>query len=212
MIALFLASLAGFLVLSVPISFALGLTSLVMMLRMGSVDFIAIPHNILNGTDDIRLMAIPFFILAGEIMKESGLSLGIIWFLKSLLGHMKGGLGYVSIIASAIFAGVSASAAADTQAIGTRILPIMKNEGYEIRKSAAVICAAGTLGPIIPPSIPMVVFGAVGNVSVTRMLLGGIVPGIITGSLLFISWYLVVRKDTFAIIRKDSCRRALQTS
>jgi len=190
-IGVFLVSLGVLLVLGLPVGFALALTGVVMVVQSGSIDLGVIPQSILHGIDDRRLMAIPFFILAGEIMKESGLSLGIIWFFKTLFARIRGGLGFVSIIAGAIFAGVSASAAADTQAIGARILPLMKNEGYDIRKGSAVICAAGTLGPIIPPSIPMVVYGAMANVSVTRMLLGGILPGLITGALLFLSWRVV---------------------
>ncbi len=195
MIFIFLLLLAFFLVLSIPIGFSLGLTSMSMLLFMGRTDFIVIPQNVLKGTDNFALMAIPFFILAGEIMNEGGLSLGIVRFVKSLLGHIKGGLGYVSIVASMIFAGISGAAVADTSAIGSVLLPIMKKEDYEVKKSTAIVCAAGTIGPIIPPSIPMVVFGVVGNVSITRMFLGGIIPGAITGILLFISWRMVIAKD-----------------
>jgi len=195
MIAVFLISLVGFLALSIPIGFSLGLTSMTMLIYMGKLDFIVIPQNFLKGTDNFALMAIPFFILAGEIMNEGGLSLGIVRFVKSLLGHIKGGLGYVSIVASMIFAGISGAAVADTSAIGSVLLPIMKKEGYEVKKSTAIVCAAGTIGPIIPPSIPMVVFGVVGNVSITRLFLGGIIPGIITGLLLFVSWFVVIRKE-----------------
>ena len=202
MILVFLISLAFFLVLSIPIGFSLGLTSLSMMLYLERTDFMIIPQNILKGTDNFALMAIPFFILAGEIMNEGGLSLGIVRFVKSLLGHIKGGLGYVAIVASMIFAGISGAAVADTSAIGSVLLPVMKKEGYEVRKSTAIVCAAGTIGPIIPPSIPMVVFGVVGNVSITRMFLGGIIPGIITGLLLFISWYVVIRKEKLPTFKR----------
>lgn len=202
MIFIFLLSMAFFLILSIPIGFSLGLTSLSMLLYMGRTDFLVIPQNILKGTDNFALMAIPFFILAGEIMNEGGLSLGIVRFVKSQLGHIKGGLGYVAIVASMIFAGISGAAVADTSAIGSVLLPIMKKEDYDVKKSTAIVCAAGTIGPIIPPSIPMVVFGVVGNVSITRMFLGGIIPGLITGLLLFISWRVVTAKDNLKTYKR----------
>lgn len=206
MIVFFLLSLTFFIVLSIPIGFALGLTSIVMLIYLGETDFFIVPQNILKGADNFSLMAIPFFILAGEVMNEGGLSLGIVRFVQTLLGHIKGGLGYVAIVASMIFAGISGAAVADTSAIGSVILPIMKKEGYDVNKSTAIVCAAGTIGPIIPPSIPMVVFGVVGGVSITRMFLGGIIPGVITGLLLFISWRVVTRKDEFVTYKRASSK------
>lgn len=204
MIVFFLLSLVFFIVLSIPIGFALGLTSITMLVFLGETDFFIVPQNILKGADNFSLMAIPFFILAGEVMNEGGLSLGIVRFVQTLLGHIKGGLGYVAIVASMIFAGISGAAVADTSAIGSVLLPIMKKEGYDINKSTAIVCAAGTIGPIIPPSIPMVVFGVVAGVSITRLFLGGIIPGIITGLLLFISWRIVTRKDVFVTYERAS--------
>jgi tripartite ATP-independent transporter DctM subunit len=203
-IAFFLLSLAFFLVLSIPVAFALGLSSVTMLIFLGETDFFIVPQNILKGADNFSLMAIPFFILAGELMNEGGLSLGIVRFVQTLLGHIKGGLGYVAIVASMIFAGISGAAVADTSAIGSVLLPIMKKEGYDVNKSTAIVCAAGTIGPIIPPSIPMVVFGVVGGVSITKMFLGGIIPGIITGLLLFISWRVVTAKDEFVTYERAS--------
>ncbi len=204
MILFFLLSLTFFVVLSIPIGFALGLTSIVMLIFLGDTNFFIVPQNILKGADNFSLMAIPFFILAGEVMNEGGLSLGIVRFVQTLLGHIKGGLGYVAIVASMIFAGISGAAVADTSAIGSVILPIMKKEGYDVNKSTAIVCAAGTIGPIIPPSIPMVVFGVVGGVSITRMFLGGFIPGVITGLLLFISWRVVTRNDKFVTYKRAS--------
>ena len=204
MIVFFLLSLTFFIVLNIPIGFALGLTSITMLVFLGETDFFIVPQNILKGADNFSLMASPFFILAGEVMNEGGLSLGIVRFVQTLLGHIKGGLGYVAIVASMIFAGISGAAVADTSAIGSVLLPIMKKEGYDVNKSTAIVCAAGTIGPIIPPSIPMVVFGVVGGVSITRLFLGGIIPGIITGLLLFISWRVVTRKDVFATYPRAS--------
>ena len=212
MILVFLVSLFFFLALSIPIAFSLGLTSVVMLLFLGRMDFVVIPQNFLSGTDNFALMAIPFFILAGEIMSEGGLSLGIVDFVKSLIGHIRGGLGYVTIVACMIFAGISGAAVADTSAIGSVILPVVKKEGYDVEKSTAIVCAAGTIGPIIPPSIPMVVFGVVANVSITKMFLGGIIPGVITGLLLFISWYIVTRKDDLKTSQRASIVEILKST
>jgi tripartite ATP-independent transporter DctM subunit len=154
-------------------------------------------------------MAIPFFILAGEFMNEGGLSLGIVKFVKSLLGHVKGGLGYVAIVASMIFAGVSGAAVADTSAIGSVLLPLMEQEGYRKDKSTALVCAAGCVGPIIPPSIPMVVFGVMGGVSITRMFLGGIVPGLITVILLIFAWFLLTRKEKLLTYERATLKEIL---
>jgi len=176
---------------------------------MNRPDFLIIPQNILKGADNFSLMAIPFFILAGDIMNEGGLSLGIVKFVQSILGHVKGGLGYCAIVGSMIFAGVSGAAIADTSAMGSVLLPIMEKEGYDKKKSTAIICASGCIGPIIPPSIPMVVFGVVGGVSVTRMFLGGVIPGIITGLFLFVSWYIVTRKDNLPTTKRANFKEIL---
>jgi tripartite ATP-independent transporter DctM subunit len=206
---IFVLSLIAFVAINIPIGFSLALTSLVLMLYMGNFDFIIIPQNFLRGADNFALMAIPFFILAGEFMNEGGLSLGIIRFVKSLLGHIKGGLGYVAIVASMIFAGVSGAAVADTSAIGSVLLPLMEKEGYKKDKSTALVCAAGCVGPIIPPSIPMVVFGVVGGVSITRMFLGGIMPGFITVLLLIVAWFLLTRKEKFQTYEKATFKEIL---
>lgn len=209
MLIIFVLSLIAFVAINIPIGFSLALTSLVLMLYMGNFDFIIIPQNFLRGADNFALMAIPFFILAGEFMNEGGLSLGIIRFVKSLLGHIKGGLGYVAIVASMIFAGVSGAAVADTSAIGSVLLPLMEKEGYKKDKSTALVCAAGCVGPIIPPSIPMVVFGVVGGVSITRMFLGGIMPGFITVLLLIVAWFLLTRKEKFQTYEKATFKEIL---
>ncbi|WHH57684.1 TRAP transporter large permease [Petroclostridium sp. X23] len=212
MLLVFVVSLLGFLAIGIPVGFSLALTSTVMLLFMNNTNFIVISQNLLSGTDNFALMAIPFFILAGEIMNEGGLSLGIVRFVKSLLGHVKGGLGYVAVVASMIFAGVSGAAVADTSAIGSVLLPLMDQEGYKKDKSTALICASGCVGPIIPPSIPMVVFGVVGGVSVTRMFLGGMVPGIVTGLLLMITWYLLSKKENLPTFPKASFKEVLSST
>jgi len=160
-----------------------------MFLLSGDVSTPIIAQSIIRGIDSFPLMAIPFFILAGEIMNEGGISRRIVEFARALIGHVTGGLGYVGVVASMLFAGVSGSAVADTSAIGSILLPIMDKEGYNKQTSTALVAAAGTIGPIIPPSIPMIIFGVIGGVSVVKMFLGGIVPRLLIGVGLMTVWF-----------------------
>lgn len=194
MLTLFLITLFGFIILSVPIAFALVVTAMVLMLVSGSFSAAAVAQNIVRGIDSFPIMAIPFFLLAGEIMNYGGISKRIVAFAQTILGHIKGGLGYVTVLASMLFAGVSGSAVADTSAMGSLLYPVMEREGYDKDKSAALFCAAGTIGPIIPPSIPMILFGVIANVSIIDLFLGGIIPGILIGVGLMIGWFVHVHR------------------
>ncbi len=194
MLVVFLITLFGFIILSVPIAFALVITAMVLMLVSGSFSAAAVAQNIVRGIDSFPIMAIPFFLLAGEIMNYGGISKRIVAFAQTILGHIRGGLGYVTVLASMLFAGVSGSAVADTSAMGSLLYPVMEREGYNKEKSAALFCAAGTIGPIIPPSIPMILFGVIANVSIIDLFLGGIIPGILIGVGLMIGWFVHVRK------------------
>lgn len=197
-LTIFLVGLFSFILLNVPIAFCLVLVSIIFMaLTMGDISPSIIAQNMVRGVDNFPLMAVPFFILAGEIMNVGGISRRIVDFAKALVGHVVGGLGYVAVVASMIFAGVSGSAVADTSAIGSILLPVMNKEGYEKRKATALVCSAGTIGPIIPPSIPMILFGVIGNVSVVKLFLGGIIPGILIGVALMIGWYFHAKKSDY---------------
>ena len=197
MLTAFLSSLFGFIFLNIPIAFSLILTTIVLMVYAGELSSANIASSIYRGIDNFPLMAIPFFMLAGEIMNVGGMSRRIVNFANVLVGHVTGGLGYVSVVASMIFAGVSGSAVADTSAIGSILLPIMKKEGYDVPKSTALISAAGTIGPIIPPSIPMILFGVVAGVSIVKLFLGGIIPGILIGLGLMTVWYFHAKKQGY---------------
>jgi tripartite ATP-independent transporter DctM subunit len=164
------------------------------MLFAGNFSPALLAQTIVRGIDSFPLMAIPFFLLAGEIMNVGGISKRIIKFAGALLGHIRGGLGYVTVLASMLFAGVSGSAVADTSAMGSLLYPVMKSEGYDEDKSAALFSAAGTIGPIIPPSIPMIIFGVIANVSIVKLFLGGIIPGVLIGVGLMIGWFVHSRK------------------
>jgi TRAP-type transport system large permease protein len=193
MIPIFLSSLFGFIVLGIPVAFALVLTALVLSWVMGSWSPPLVIQTIFRGIDSFPLMAIPFFLLAGEIMNTGGIAQRIISVAKAMLGHVRGGLGYVTVVGGMLIAGVSGSAVADASAIGSMIYPVMKKEDYDPEKAAALFAGAATIGPIIPPSIPMVIFGVIANVSVIRLFIGGIIPGLILGGGLMIGWYLHVR-------------------
>ncbi len=194
MLPVFLISLFGFIILNVPIVFSLILTTLILMFYMDAVSALTISQHTLRGIDNFPLMAIPFFMLAGEIMNVGGMSRRIVTFAKVLVGHVVGGLGYVTTVASMIFAGVSGSAIADTSAIGSILLPIMEKEGYDKAKSAALVAASGCIGPIIPPSIPMIILGVIGGISIVKLFLGGIVPGVLIGVGLMVMWYFHAKK------------------
>lgn len=193
MIPIFLSSLFGFILIGVPVAFALFLTALVLSWAMGSWSPPLVVQTVFRGIDNFPLMAIPFFLLAGEIMNTGGIAQRIIMVAKAMFGHVRGGLGYVTVVASMLISGVSGSAVADASAIGSLLYPVMKKEGYDPEKSAALFAAATTNGPIIPPSIPMVVFGVIANVSIIRLFIGGIIPGLILGVGLMIGWWLHVR-------------------
>ncbi len=204
-LSLFLVSMFGFILLGMPIAFALFLTALVLAKVMGAWSPALVIQNIFRGVDSFPLMAIPFFLLAGEIMNTGGISQRIIMVAKAMCGHVRGGLGYVTVVASMLISGVSGSAVADTSAIGSILYPVMKKEGYDPHKAAALFAASTTNGPIIPPSIPMVIFGVIANVSVIRLFIGGVIPGIILGIGLMIGWYLHVRgKERYHVEGKFS--------
>ena len=193
MIPIFLSSLFGFILIGVPVAFALFLTALILSWVMDNWSPALVVQTVFRGIDNFPLMAIPFFLLAGEIMNTGGIAQRIIMVAKAMFGHVRGGLGYVTVVASMLISGVSGSAVADASAIGSLLYPVMKKEGYNPEKAAALFAAATTNGPIIPPSIPMVVFGVIANVSIIRLFIGGIIPGLILGVGLMIGWWLHVR-------------------
>jgi tripartite ATP-independent transporter DctM subunit len=151
--------------------------------------------KLIEGADNFQLLAVPFFLLAGELMNAGGLSKRIVNFAVSLVGHIHGGLGYVAIFASIIMAALSGSAAADTAAIAAILIPMMRDAGYNVPRSAGLIASGGIIAPVIPPSIGFIVFGVAANVSITQLFLAGVFPGLLMGLALVISWALVARRD-----------------
>lgn len=206
MIGVFLGSLFGSLTLGVPIAFALLASAVMLMFTMGTFDSQIVAQNLINGANNFSLMAIPFFVLAGELMNAGGISKRIVDFSMALVGHIRGGLGFVAIIASILFAGLSGSAVADTAALGAILIPMMIAKGYNVNTSTGIICASGIIAPVIPPSIPMILFGVTAGVSITDLFMGGIIPGIMMGVGLMIGWFFMSRKDTSELPPRKSAK------
>jgi tripartite ATP-independent transporter DctM subunit len=209
MLWVFLAALFAALAAGVPVAFALMLCSVALMVSMNMLDSQIVAQNLINGANNFALMAIPFFILAGELMNRGGMSKRIVQFAMTLVGHVRGGLGYVVIIASVLFAGLSGSAVADTAALGAILIPMMVERGYDKRIPTAIVSSAGIIAPIIPPSIPMILFGVVSGVSITQLFMGGIVPGLLIAVGLMLVWFYMSRKETAELPPRKSVKEVL---
>ncbi len=194
-LVVFIVSLLGAMAVGVPVAFALMFCGVVLMWFMGMFNTQIIAQNMIAGADTFTLLAIPFFILAGELMNAGGLSRRIIDFAIACVGHIRGGLGIVAIMAAVIMASISGSAAADTAALAAILIPMMAKAGYNVPRSAGLIAAGGVIAPVIPPSMAFIVFGVSANVSITQLFMAGIVPGLMMGFALVVTWLLVVRKD-----------------
>ena len=194
-IAIFLFSLLGAMALGMPIAFALIVCAVAMMYQLNMMDPQIIAQNLIAGADSFPLMAAPFFLLAGEVMNSGGLSKRIVNVALTLVGHVRGGLGYVVILASCILAALSGSAVADAAALSALLFPMMVKAGHDPAKSAGLIAAGGIIGPIIPPSIGFIVFGVAAGLSISKLFLAGIVPGILIGAGLAIAWWWEVRQE-----------------
>ena len=186
-----------FLAAGIPIVFAIGLASLAGVMTLSNVPLIVIPNRMFNGMDSFPLMAIPFFLLAGELMNVAGITVRIVHFANALVGHIRGGLAHANIVASMFFAGITGSALADAAAIGSILIPAMKKEGYDEDFSAAVTASAALMGPIIPPSITMVIFGVTAGVSIGALFMAGFVPGVLIALCLMAVAYVIARRRNY---------------
>lgn len=182
------------LVIGMPIGFSMGLSALFAILSSGKSILLIVPAKLFGGLDSFTLMAIPLFILAGKLMEEGGVSERLVKFANSLVGSMKGGLSYVSVVSSVIFAGISGSASADTSAIGAILIPSMIKKGYKKGFVACLIASAGTIGPVIPPSLLMIIYSSITGLSIATLFLAGILPGLLmAASLIVISYFYSIR-------------------
>ncbi|RUT35098.1 TRAP transporter large permease subunit [Arsenicitalea aurantiaca] len=202
-ILVFLASLLGSMAIGLPVAFALMFTGIVLMSFMGIFNPQILAQNMIEGANTFTLLAIPFFLLAGELMNQGGLSKRIINFAISFVGHLRGGLGIVAIVAAIIMASLSGSAAADSAALAAILIPMMRDAGYNVPRSAGLIAAGGIIAPVIPPSIAFIIFGVAANVSITQLFLAGITPGIIMGLGLLVVWQFIARRDKVATLPRQ---------
>ena len=194
-IAIFLGSLLAAMALGIPIAFSLLLCGAALMWHMNMFDAQILAQNLIEGSNSFPLLAVPFFMLAGEVMNAGGLSRRIVNFAMALVGHVKGGLGYVTIVAAVIMASLSGSAVADAAALTALLLPMMVAAGHDKARSAGLIASAGIIAPIIPPSIGFVIFGVAGGVSITKLFMAGIFPGVLLAAALWFTWWYLVRKE-----------------
>ena len=198
-IAVFVLSLLGAMALGVPIAFSLLICGVALMLHLNMFDAQILAQNLIEGSNSFPLLAVPFFMLAGEIMNAGGLSRRIVNFAMACVGHIKGGLGYVTIMAAVIMAALSGSAVADAAALTALLLPMMVAAGHDRARSAGLIASAGIIAPVIPPSIGFVIFGVAGNVSISKLFMAGIVPGLMLGGALWVTWWWLARKEVVKV-------------
>jgi tripartite ATP-independent transporter DctM subunit len=192
-IAIFLGALLAAMALGVPIAFSLLVTGAALMWHLNLFDPQILAQNLVEGANSFPLLAVPFFMLAGEIMNAGGLSRRIVHFAMTLVGHLRGGLGYVAIMAAVLMGALSGSAVADAAALAALLLPVMNRAGYDRARSAGLIAAGSIVAPIIPPSIGFVIFGVTANVSISKLFLAGIVPGLMLGAVLACTWWWLSR-------------------
>ncbi len=203
-VMVFSFSLLGAMALGMPIAFALLVCGAALMVFQGQIDATILSQKLLEGADSFPLLAIPFFMLAGELMNAGGISKRIVNFALAWVGHVRGGLGLVAVFASVLMAAISGSAAADAAAIGAMLVPMMRKAGYNVPRSVGLIAAGGVIAPVIPPSIGLIVFGVIANVSIGKLFLAGVFPGLMMGLALLITWQWVARRDQVAVLPRQS--------
>ncbi|MDD3786878.1 MAG: TRAP transporter large permease subunit, partial [Hydrogenophaga sp.] len=192
---IFVGSLLGAMALGIPIALSLLVCGVALMWHLDMFDAQILAQNLVNGADSFPMLAAPFFILAGELMNAGGLSRRIVNLALTLVGHVRGGLGYVTIVAACLLAALSGSAVADAAALTALLLPMMVAAGHDKARSAGLIASASIIAPVIPPSIGFVIFGVAANVSVSKLFLAGIVPGLMLGVMLWITWWWIARRE-----------------
>ena len=211
-ILVFIGSLLAAMALGMPLAFSLIVSGVALMLHLDNFDTQIVSQNLINGADNFPLMAVPFFMLAGELMNAGGMSRRIVNSALVWVGHFKGGLGYVAVFAALIMASLSGSAVADTAALAAVLMPMMRDAGYRMDRSAGLIAAGGIIAPVIPPSIGFILFGVIGGVSISKLFLAGIFPGILMGTALLITWWIVARKDNVKVSPRVPIKEKLRVT
>ncbi|MES2280736.1 MAG: TRAP transporter large permease subunit [Pseudomonadota bacterium] len=200
-VTVFILSLLLFMAIGMPIAYSLlacGVTLmgyLAMTSHVVPFDSQIIAQRFVDGADNFPLLAVPFFLLAGEFMNAGGLSRRIVNLAMAWVGHFRGGLGYVTVIAAVIMASLSGSAIADTAALAALLIPMMRAAGYNVGRASGLIASGGIIAPVIPPSIGLIIFGVAGNVSITKLFLAGIVPGVLMGVAIGVTWWWLAKRE-----------------
>lgn len=200
-------ALLGMLAIGLPLPLCLGGASLATLLVMGDMPLSVVPQRFVAGINSFAFMAIPFFLLVGEIMNASGITRRIIALSNALVGPLPGGLAQVNVVSSMFFGGISGSATADTASIGSILIPAMKREGYDADFTVALTACSSTCGPIIPPSITLIIYGVIAEVSITQLFLGGYVPGLMLGGGLLIMSYVISKRRGYPVYARASLRQ-----
>ncbi len=199
-LALFLGVLLLGIFIGIPVAFSLLLSAMVLMLHLNLFSADILAQALVNGVDSFPLLAIPFFLIAGEVMASGGLAQRIVRLASSLLGHRKGGLGYVVIFTSVLLAGLSGSAVADAAALSSMLFPMMAKANYPLGRSAGLLASGGIIAPVIPPSLPLILIGVAGNISIAKLFVAGLVPGLMMGVVLVIVWSFLVRNEDLPVL------------
>ena len=209
-VLVFVGSLLALMALGMPVAFSLIGCGIVMMYYMGLTDPQIVIQNMWDGANSFPLLAVPFFMLAGEFMNAGGMTRRIITMAMAWVGHIRGGLGYVAVMAAIVMASLSGSAVADTAALATVLVPLMRNAGYDINRSCGLIACGGIIAPVIPPSIGFILFGVTGGVSITKLFIAGIVPGVMMGIAIMIAWNWCTKRDVMKVEPKLSMKARWQ--
>jgi tripartite ATP-independent transporter DctM subunit len=210
MTAAIFAVLLLFVMLGLPIALCMGVTAVIFFVALGQADvLLMLPARMYSGTTSFTLLAIPFFILAGNLMNTGGMTQRLVHFAQCLVGHIRGGLGHVTVVTNMIMAGMSGSAVADATGTATILIPAMEKAGYPRSFSAALVGAASTIGPIIPPSIPFVLFGSITGTSVGRLFLGGFLPGVLMGIFLMFTVAILAKRRGYRREERASRRELM---
>lgn len=209
-IMVFIGSLLAAMAIGMPIAFALLVCGAALMWHLQMFEAQILAQNLIHGADSYPLLAVPFFLLAGEVMNAGGLSRRIVELALALVGHIRGGLGYVTILAACLLAALSGSAVADAAALTTMLLPMMVAAGHDKARSAGLIASAGIIAPIIPPSIGFVIFGVAANVSISKLFFAGIAPGLMLAAALWCTWWWLARREAVEAPSRRSLREVLQ--
>ena len=211
-VLVFIVSLWAAMAWGIRLAFSLIVSGVALMLHLDNFDTQIVSQNLINGADNFPLMAVPFFMLAGELMNAGGMSRRIVNSAMVWVGHFRGGLGYVAVFAAIVMASLSGSAVADTAALAAVLMPMMRDAGYRMDRSAGLIAAGGIIAPVIPPSIGFILFGVIGGVSISKLFMAGIFPGLLMGFALIVTWWIVARKDNVVVAEKVPFKKRISVT